>query len=220
MQIVLVEDDLSLAGGLQTALIKEGFVVNHVTTGKETIHVVKTEPPDIIILDLGLPDMDGLEILQKIRSSNVTLPVLLLTARDSIEDKVSGLDSGADDYLAKPFDMLELLARLRALERRVSTSVTSKIVIDNVSLDTNNLDVTIDDELIDFSRREHMLLKVLMQNANKVLTRDSLETKLYQWGDEVSSNTIEVHIHHLRKKLPADFIKTIRGVGYRINKSE
>lgn len=219
MQILLVEDDLSLADGLQQALKQEGFVVNHVASGKNALHVIKTSQPDIVVLDLGLPDMDGMEVLREIRKTLLSIQILLLTARDTLQDKVAGLDHGADDYLAKPFEILELLARLRVLERRISTSVTNEICIGDVSLNINSLVVSIKEDAIDLSRREFMLLKALMQNAGKVLTRDSLESKLYSWGDEISSNAIEVHIHNLRKKLPADFIKTVRGVGYTVSKT-
>jgi len=217
MKILLVEDNLSLAEGLQQALKREGFVVNHVTSGKQAIHVVETDPPDIILLDLGLPDMDGLDVVTQLRKSKNATQIMLLTARDSLQDKVTGLDQGADDYLAKPFEMPELLARLRVLERRMSTSVSNTISIQDICLETNSLDVSLNDKAIDLSRREYMLLKVLMQNAGRIMTRDSLESQLYSWGDEISSNAVEVHIHHLRKKLPSGFIKTIRGVGYKVD---
>jgi len=219
MQILLVEDDLSLADGLQHALKQEGITVNHVAKGNEAIHVVQSFPPDIVILDLGLPDMDGLEVIAQLRNEKVTVPILVLTARSSIQDKVSGLDSGADDYLAKPFDMSELLARIRVLERRISTtSISNIIAINPVSLDTKSMQVKINDEEISLSKSEYMILKALMQNAGRVQTRASLESQLYSWGEEVSSNALEVHIHHLRKKTGSDFIKTIRGVGYTVNK--
>ncbi|WP_461518388.1 response regulator [Porticoccus sp.] len=218
MQILLVEDDRPLATGLQTALRKQGYSVNHVETGDACLHVVGIEPPDIIILDLGLPDIDGLKVLQKIREKLATLPVLLLTARDSVDDKVAGLDSGADDYLAKPFEMTELLARLRVLERRLGTVKSTCISIGEVSLDTTSQAVFYREELQELSRKEYMLLKSLMENAGKVLTRSTLEARLYSWDEEVCSNALEVHIHHLRKKLGADFIKTVRGVGYKVNR--
>jgi DNA-binding response OmpR family regulator len=205
--------------GLLEALRKEGLVINHVGTGKEALHVIQAETPEIIILDLGLPDMDGLSVLRKLRSQHRELPVLLLTARDSLGDKVAGLDSGADDYLPKPFDMAELLARLRALGRRINTATTNVITIGNVSLDTSSQAVTLQGEPAEMPRREYMLLKVLMENAGRVQTRDSLENNLYSWGEEVASNTLEVHIHHLRKKLGADFVTTIRGVGYTVKET-
>ncbi len=220
MQILLVEDDLSLADGLQLALKQAGITVNHVAKGSEAIHVVQTFPPDIVILDLGLPDMDGLKIIEKLRKQKITIPILVLTARSSIEDKVSGLDSGADDYLAKPFDMPELLARIRVLERRISsTSMSNDILIGPVSLNTSNMQVKINNEPILFSKTEYVLLKSLMQNAGRIQTRDNLESTLYSWGEEVSSNALEVHIHNLRKKTGSDFIKTVRGVGYTVQKT-
>lgn len=219
MQLLLVEDDPSLARGLQRALQNEGFAVNHVATGKHALQVVKTEAPDIVILDLGLPDMDGLDVLKEIRKLHAPLPVLLLTARDTLDDKVAGLDSGADDYLAKPFDMPELLARLRVLERRLGTAQSNDIEIAHVSLSTTSHLVKTNGEELELSRREYMLLKALMENAGKVQTRSSLESKLYSWEDEIASNALEVHIHNLRKKLGADFIKTVRGVGYTVKKA-
>jgi len=217
MQILIVEDDRPLASGLQTALRKQGYAVNHVENGKDCLHVIATEVPDIVILDLGLPDMDGLKVLQQIRHQLDSLPVILLTARDSIDDKVTGLDCGADDYLAKPFEMTELLARLRVLERRLSTVKSTLITLGDVTLDTATQAVTFQDHQLELSRKEYMLLKNLMENTGKVLTRATLETRLYSWGEEVCSNALEVHIHHLRKKLGPDFIKTVRGVGYKVS---
>lgn len=220
MQILLVEDDISLADGLVHALKQEGIGINHVAKGIEAIHVIQTFPPDIVIIDLGLPDMDGLSVIAQLRKERNTIPILILTARNSVEDTVSGLDSGADDYLAKPFEMPELLARIRVLERRISTTtISNNITIGPVSLDTNSRQVKINDEEIILSKSEYMLLKALMQNAGRIQTRDNLESTLYSWGEEVSSNALEVHIHHLRKKIGSEFIKTIRGVGYTVNKA-
>jgi len=217
MQILIVEDDRPLAQGLKIALRKQGYAVNHVESGKDCLHVVATEDPGIVVLDLGLPDIDGLKVLREIRAKNDSLPVILLTARDSTGDKVAGLDCGADDYLAKPFEMTEFLARLRVLERRLGTSKTSLISLGDVDLDTAAQTVTFQKQHVEFSRREYMLLKSLMENSGKVLTRTTLESKLYSWGEEVCSNALEVHIHHLRKKLGTDFIKTVRGVGYKVD---
>ncbi len=216
MQVLLVEDDASLAQGLQTSLKREGFIVNHLSEGKQAINSIASAEPDIVVLDLGLPDMDGQEVLKEIRRRNAELPVLILTARNSIEDKVTGLDSGADDYLAKPFEIDELLARLRVLERRLSSLKHADLTVGNVSIDTRAQQVKVGGENVDFFRREYMLLKMLMENVGRVQTRDSLESKLYSWGEEIASNAIEVHIHHLRKKLPDNFITTVRGVGYTI----
>ncbi len=220
MKILLVEDNKALANGLKKALEGELYVVNWVSTGHDALLVVDTDELDIVILDIGLPDINGLEVLKRIKTQHIYLPVLLLTARDSVEDKVKGLDLGADDYLTKPFDMLELFARLRMLSRR-STAVTtdSKIVIGKVCLDTASHQVSCNGEMIKLSRREYMLLQTLMENKGRVQSRDSLEAKLYSWGDEISSNSIQVHVHNLRKKLPPSFITTIRGVGYVIKEN-
>ncbi len=219
MQILLVEDDILLADGLRTALKREGFAVNHVATGKDALSTLATDKPEIVILDLGLPDMDGLAVLKRLRKGEHGSQVLILTARDAIEDKVAGLDLGADDYLVKPFEMPELLARLRALERRTGAVKTSSISNGEVVLDSVAHSVSVNGEELDLPRREYMLLKALMENPGRVLSRESLEEKLYGWGEELASNSIEVHIHHLRKKIRADFIKTVRGVGYTVSKA-
>lgn len=219
MQILLVEDDLLLADGLRTGLRREGFSVNHVATAKAALSTFSAEKPEIIILDLGLPDMDGLKVLEHLRAGDTGPSVLILTARDTTDDKVSGLDLGADDYLVKPFEMPELLARLRALERRTTAVRTSKISIGPVVLDTLTHRVSIDGEELELPRREYMLLKALMENPGRILSRESLEEKLYGWGEELASNSIEVHIHHLRKKIRIEFIKTVRGVGYTVSKA-
>ncbi|MDP4652181.1 MAG: response regulator transcription factor [Haliea sp.] len=217
MRILLVEDDRSLAAGLQAALSREGFAVNHVASGSQALAAVRAELPDMVVLDLGLPDMDGLQVLTALREISRSLPVLLLTARDGADDKVRGLDRGADDYMAKPFDVKELAARLRVIERRLSnTAASSCITVGDLALDTAAHTVTLAEQALELPRREYMLLKALLENAGKVLTRESLEGRLYSWGEEVSSNALEVHIHYLRKKLPQDFIKTVRGIGYTV----
>jgi len=218
MQILLVEDDVTLATGLKKTLNVEGFVVNCVGTGKAAINSIKAETPDIVVLDIGLPDIDGLEVLRTIRPGFADLPVLLLTARDSVSDKVAGLDSGADDYLTKPFDIEELIARLRVFERRLGTSSNCCFTVQGVELNTASHLVNFDNTQLDLSRREYMLLKALMESAGKILSKEQLESKLYSWGEEISSNAIEVHIHNLRKKLHKDFIKNVRGIGYTIKK--
>jgi DNA-binding response OmpR family regulator len=219
MQVLLIEDEPSLAKGLKTSLSREGFIVNHLQHGKPAIDSVAVAAPDMVILDLGLPDMDGQQVLRAIRKINAELPILILTARSSLEDKVEGLDGGADDYLAKPFETDELLARLRVFERRLSSFKHAELVVGQVAMDTKAQQVRVNGTEIELSRREYMLLKTLMENVGRVQTRDSLETKLYSWGDEIASNTIEVHIHHLRKKLPEQFIRTVRGIGYTIKAS-
>jgi DNA-binding response OmpR family regulator len=216
MRILLVEDDASLAVGLQAGLNREGFVVNHVATGALALSAIQAEAPDIVVLDLGLPDIDGLQVLGRIRQSHRHLPVMVLTARDGLDEMVAGLDRGADDYLAKPFDMKELSARLRVFERRLATATSSTIRVGEVELDTSAYSVQVAGQTLELPRREYMLLKALMESAGKVLTRESLEARLYSWGEEIASNALEVHIHHLRRKLPADLIKTVRGIGYTV----
>jgi DNA-binding response OmpR family regulator len=216
MQILLVEDDWPLASGLVKALENASYVCNHVGTAKSALHALDVDRPDIVLLDIGLPDMDGISVLRSIRQRDSELPVILLTAKDRVEDKVAGLDSGADDYLAKPFEVTELLARLRAVERRLGTAKSSCITVGDVSLDSANHTVTVKGEELELSRKEYMLLKSLMENAGRIQVRSVLENRLYSWGEEVASNALEVHVHHLRKKLGNDFIKTVRGVGYKV----
>ena len=216
MQILLVEDDRALASALQDAQRQQDYAINVVASGEAAVYVINTDPPDLVILDLGLPDIDGIEVLKRVRQKQHDLPILLLTARSQVEDKISGLDSGADDYLAKPFEMEELFARLRVLARRLNTSKTAEIAIAEVRLDINLKTVSLGGKELELSRKEYMLLKSLMENAGRVQTRHTLESRLYSWGEEVASNALEVHIHHLRKKLGSDFIKTIRGVGYKV----
>lgn len=223
MRILLVEDDIPLAKALQRSLQVEGFVVNHVNRGKLALNALSTPDQDMIILDLGLPDMDGLEVLKQLRNQKSSLPVIILTARDSIDSKVKGLDYGADDYLVKPFEIQELMARLRVIERRLGTASSSLICVGQVKLDTfahkvvvgeSNMNNEIE---IHFSKKEFMVLKALMENAGRILSREQIESKLYHWGEEVLSNAVEVHIHKLRKSLPEKFIQNVRGVGYIIN---
>ncbi|MBK6961057.1 MAG: response regulator [Gammaproteobacteria bacterium] len=214
MRLLLVEDDTSLAAGLSLALRNKGFAVNHVARGDHALLAVQTDPPDLIILDLGLPDMDGLDVLRQLRNTNRTIPVLILTARDTTSEKIAGLDLGADDYLAKPFDIDELDARLRAMSRRLGSATGSILTAGDLSLNLATRELTKGDQPVDLSRREYALLRALMENRGKVLTREALEGKLYAWGEEVASNALEVHIHHLRRKLSADVIKTVRGIGY------
>lgn len=218
MQILLVEDDDMISEGVVSALKRHGFTASAVATAQAAIDQLKTDTPDILVLDLGLPDMDGIELLRKIRKQGYKLPILILTARDGLANKITGLDTGADDYLTKPFETDELLARLRVLERRISNTTSAEIVIDTVSLNTAAHLLTVKGSETELSRREFMLLKALMENAGTILTKTALEARLYSLGEEVGSNTVEVHIHHLRKKLPQDFIKTVRGIGYSIKK--
>ncbi|MGY9001101.1 MAG: response regulator, partial [Rhodospirillales bacterium] len=202
-----------------TALRRQHYVVNAVTTGNDALHVIFTDPPDIAILDLGLPDMDGINVLKKMRHRLPELQILVLTARSQVDEKILGLDSGADDYLIKPFEMAELLARLRVLERRLGSAKTSLISVADVDLNIITHSVVKGGQSVELTHREYNLLRSLMENAGRVQTRTLLESRLYGWGEEITSNALEVHVHNLRKKLGTDFIKTVRGVGYRINPS-
>jgi DNA-binding response OmpR family regulator len=214
MRLLLIEDDGPLARGLKTSLETQGYAVDWVALGKLGIESATQIDYQLVILDLGLPDLDGLEVLTKLKAHNATLPVLILTARNDINSKVTGLDQGADDYLAKPFDVEELMARLRVLERRNGTNTQTNIVVNNVVLNTQNNQLIVDGTEVGLSRKEYMVLRALMENLNRIQSKSSLEEKLYNWGEDVSSNTIEVYISNLRKRVPKDFIKTIRGVGY------
>jgi len=216
MQILLVEDDALLADGIVSALKREGFAINHVPEGESACIYIKADLPDIVVLDLGLPDMDGLDVLKFIRRHHPACQVLILTARDTLDDKVSGLDGGADDYLAKPFEPLELMARLRVLERHLGTSNTAEVIVGAVCLNTATHKVSVAGEALQLSKKEYMLLKALMENAETIHTRENLENKLYCWDEEILSNAISVHMHNLRKKLPPGFIQTIRGIGYMV----
>ena len=216
MHILLVEDDGLLAEGIVTALKRSGFAVTWLNKGKTASAYLAGEAPDILLLDLGLSDMDGMELLRLVRQKQFPTQVLILTARDSTTAKVTGLDAGADDYLTKPFEIDELLARLRVLERRLGNAPTALIQVCPIILDTAHHHALLNNEPINLSRREYMLLKALVEHVGIIQTKEGLEGKLYSWNDEVASNAIEVHIHNLRKKLPADFIRTVRGIGYMV----
>jgi len=218
MHLLLVEDDHLVAQGLCRSLRQEGFSVEHSATVKHALQCLGSGEIELVILDLGLPDGDGSQILKHIKAQKKVIPVVILTARSSIDDKVQGLDMGADDYLAKPFEPAELFARLRVASRRVNQAQSSLLQCGDVTMDTSAHSVTLNDELLSLPRKEYMLLKALLENQGRVQSKQQLENKLYQWGEEVGSNTIEVHIHHLRKKFPSDFIKTLRGIGYVVGK--
>jgi DNA-binding response OmpR family regulator len=218
MHLLLVEDDHLVAQGLCRSLRQEGYSVEHSATVKHALQCLGSGEIELVILDLGLPDGDGSQVLKQIKSQKKIIPVVILTARSSIDDKVQGLDMGADDYLAKPFEPAELFARLRVASRRVNQAQSSLLQCGEVTMDTSAHSVTLNDELLSLPRKEYMLLKALLENQGRVQSKQQLENKLYQWGEEVGSNTIEVHIHHLRKKVPSDFIKTLRGIGYVVGK--
>lgn len=220
MKLLLIEDDKDLAQGLTHALQKESFVVSNAATGGAAKEQFISFQPDLVVLDLGLPDIDGIDVLKYLRNKHDVTPVLILTARDALDDKVRALDIGADDYLAKPFEMPELLARLRAMSRRIGTASSSEMVIGQVTLDTAAHKVSVGKTEVNLPRKEYMTLKALMESAGRVKTKDMLESNLYSWGEEIGSNAIEVHVSNLRKKLPEGFIKTIRGVGYTISQDK
>lgn len=216
MKLLLVEDDYDLAAGLNKALQAEGFVVVLARTGTEAVRQFKQFEPELVILDLGLPDMDGNQVLKTMRKQQHPCQILILTARDGVADKVQALDIGADDYLAKPFEMPELMARLRVMGRRLGTASSSVIEVGAVSMDVASHQVNVAGNVVELPRKEFLTLKVLMESVGRVKTREMLESQLYAWGATIGSNAIEVHISNLRKKLPKGFIKTIRGVGYTI----
>ena len=216
MRALLVEDNELLASGIQRALTREGFHVDWLANGQHAFDALSTETFDIVILDLSLPGKDGLEILEHARKHNNKSPILILTARDTVNDRVKGLDGGADDYLVKPFELIELKARVRALTRRSHGTTTPLIEAAGITLDPASHEVIYENKVIDLSRREYSLLLEFMNSPNQVFSRDQLEEKLYGWNEGVSSNSMEVHISNLRKKFHSKLIKTIRGVGYQL----
>jgi two-component system OmpR family response regulator/two-component system response regulator QseB len=218
MRILLVEDDLQLGDGLMVGLRQAGFAVDWVHDGHAADLALSTETFDLVVLDLGLPRLSGMEVLKRARDRGRTAPVLILTARDATGDKVSGLDAGADDYLVKPIDLDELAARIRALTRRSAGRAAPLLTHGNLALDPAAHSVTLAGQPVDLASREFSLLQLLLESAGRVLTRSQLEQSLYGWGDEPDSNALEVHIHHLRRKLGSELIRTLRGVGYTIPK--
>jgi two-component system OmpR family response regulator/two-component system response regulator QseB len=218
MRILLAEDDPQLGDGLTVGLRQDGYAVDWVKDGVAADLALKTENFDLLVLDLGLPRLAGMEVLVRLRGRGQTLPVLILTARDATGDKIAGLDSGADDYVVKPIDLDELAARVRALARRSAGRATPLLHHGEIELDPAAHRVTLGGVPVELATREFSLLQALMQNAGRVMTRAQLEASLYGWRDEPDSNALEVHIHHLRKKLGADLIKTLRGVGYLVPK--
>jgi two-component system OmpR family response regulator/two-component system response regulator QseB len=214
MRILLAEDDPLLGDGLRAGLRQLGFLVDWVRDGEAAERELRAEPYAAAVLDLGLPLKDGLEVLAAVRRAGVTLPVLVLTARDAVPDRIRGLDLGADDYVVKPVDLDELAARLRALVRRAHGQPQETLSAQGVTLDPAGRTVTQGGAAVALSGREFDLLHALMLNAGRVLSREQLERHLYSWGQEVESNAIEVHVHHLRRKLGAGLVQTVRGVGY------
>lgn len=219
MRILLVEDDVALSEGIRMALKPEGYTVDWLQDGASALHALRNEDFDVAVLDLGLPQMDGLEVLRQLRAVANPVPVLVLTARDATTDRIAGLDAGADDYLVKPFDVDELKARLRALLRRSFNRPQPTLSYRDVVLDPAAQQVSCRGEPVTLQRKEFLLLHELLAQPGRVLTRDKLQQALYGWDDESESNTLEVHIHHLRKKLYPELIRTVRGVGYMVDKA-
>lgn len=218
MRILLVEDDFLLGDGVCAGLRRESSSVDWVKNGETALAAMTETSYDCIILDIGLPKMSGLEVLQQMRQTNNDTPVLILTAQDDISDRVKGLDAGADDYLIKPFEFAELCARLRALTRRNRGISSETLQYKDIVINTTAHTAEYNTQPVTLSRREFALLVELLTNQGRVLSRHHLEQKLYSWGDEVESNTIEVYIHHLRKKFYSDLVTTVRGIGYIVAK--
>ena len=220
MRLLLVEDDEILGDGLVAGLKMEGYAVDWLTNGKLADEALKLNAYELIVLDLNVPDMDGMYILKALRARKDETPVMVLTAKDTISDRVLGLDSGADDFVIKPFELDEVCARLRALARRSEGRSAPTIEYKGISLDPASHLVIYNDEKVELSQKEFEILSFLMGNIGKVVSRSRLEESLYSWDSDVESNTVEVHIHYLRKKLDPTLIRTVRGVGYIIDNDE
>lgn len=217
MRVLVVEDDLMIGESLSEALQDEAYTVDWVKDGRQAILTLRVQPYDIILLDLGLPEIDGMGVLTAIRDAKIETPVLILTARDQLKDRIKGLDSGADDYVVKPFELGEVFARMRVLIRRAQGKADNQVAVGNLSLDTAHKRVMMDGTPIDLTAKEYMLLTTFMQSPEKVMSKNELEDSLYGWGGEVESNAIEFLIHSLRKKVGQDRIKNVRGLGWYIS---
>ncbi|MFZ9735336.1 MAG: response regulator [Burkholderiaceae bacterium] len=216
MNILVVEDDPLIAKGLETALGRSAHQVRWVSDGLEAGRVLRSQDFDLVILDLGLPKRSGLEVLEDLRRSGSLVRVLILSARDATQDRVQGLDMGADDYLTKPFELEELLARVRALERRDARQARNTLTHGTLVLDLESMEVQLSGVPVPLSRREWALLRLMVQHPDRVYARAQIEQALYGWDEPTESNAIDVHIHHLRRKLGSEVIQTVRGIGYRL----
>jgi len=219
MRVLLVEDDALLGDGIRAGLAQIGFAVDWVKDGREAELAVSAQSYDAVILDLGLPRLPGLDVLRRARAAKNPVPILILTARDTVPDRIAGLDAGADDYLVKPFDLGELQARLRALLRRAVGQGESVIEHGALRLDPVGHSVHFNGRPVELSAREFAVLQELLRHPGRVLSKPILEEKIYGWGDEIDSNAIEVYVHHLRRKLDPKLIRTVRGVGYMLVKA-
>jgi DNA-binding response OmpR family regulator len=215
---LLVEDDELLGSAVQAGLEQSGYTVDWLRDGGQAATALQDEEPDILVLDLGLPGKEGLTVLKELRARDSSLPVLILTARDTVEDRIAGLDVGADDYLVKPFDLGELSARLRAISRRRSGRASPLIQYGDMVFDPAARTVSVDGAEVNLSAKAMAILEALLERPGMPLSRERLEQIVYGWGEGVESNAVEVHIHHLRKKLGKDRIRTIRGLGYMMPK--
>jgi|SRR5450830_198492 len=220
MRVLLVEDDALLGDGVRAGLKQAGFAVDWTQDGQAAKLALETEEYAVIVLDLGLPKLNGTELLKWLRGRESKTPVLILTARDTVADRIAGLNAGADDYLIKPFDLDELIARLHALMRRSVGQVTLTLRHGDIELTPSTHQVRKNGQSVDLSAREFSLLHELLLHIGRVQSREQLEQHLYGWGEEVESNSVEVHVHHLRKKLGTTLIRTLRGVGYVIDKED
>ena len=216
MRVLLAEDDPMIGAAVRDRLRAQGFAVDWVRDGRAAEAALADEVHDAMLLDLGLPAREGLAVLKALRARGSTLPVVIMTARDAVDDRVAGLDAGADDYVVKPFDLKELEARLRAVLRRRAGRASSVITYGRLTLDLATHELRQDDEPVAVSPREFALLHALLERPGHVLSRAQLEERLYGWGEEVGSNVVEVHIHSLRRKLGAELIRNVRGVGYKV----
>ncbi len=216
MRILLVEDDAVLLDGLRVGLAIHGFTVDAVACCEDARAALRATAFDAVVLDLMLPDGSGLDLLRDWRRSGDATPVLLLTARDKVGDRIAGLDGGADDYLGKPFDLDEVAARLRAIARRAAGRASPLLCWNGLTLDPGRLTAELDRNPIALSRREFAILAALMERPGVILSKEQLEERLYGWGDDIDSNAVEVHVHHLRSKIGRDLVETVRGVGYRL----
>lgn len=216
MRILLVEDDTQLGESLEAALRMEQYAVDWLRSGEPVRSALGATPYDLLILDLGLPVVPGIQVLRQLRADKQQLPVLLLTARNTVADKVGGLDAGADDYLTKPFEIAELFARVRALLRRKGDHKATRLQGAGISLDPVDRQVWFEDQAQALTAREFAILEILLRNAGRFVSRARLEEGTYSWGEEVESNTVEVYISRLRKRFGSAAIETMRGVGYRI----
>ena len=220
MRLLLAEDDSMIGEAVRNGLQRQGFAVDWVEDGIAAAHAIDVGEYDVLLLDLGLPRKEGLRVLQDLRRGGSTLPVLILTARDAVADRVAGLDAGADDYVVKPFEITELAARIRAVLRRKGGRATGTIEHLDVALDPATHEVRRAGRPVALSAREFALLHALLEHPGRILSRAQLEERLYGWDEEVGSNVVEVHIHALRRKLGSDFIRNVRGVGYRVPPAE